>query len=595
VGKSEVKKERVFSGIAASPGIAIGQILILEQNGSLLEAIPEKELTDTSVDDEEKRFIAALDKTRNDIEELKKRLKDTLQNSEITIFDSHLLIVDDQILATEVIDIIKNKNRTADSAFYSVINRYITAISGIDDQYIKERIDDIRDVASRIIANLSGHDRLVLDKLPGKRIIFAKELTPSDTALLDRKNVLGFALEAGTQTSHTSILARSMSLPAVVGLENLYTQLQDGDEIILDGFIGNLILNPSNKTKEIYAEKEQNAEKLYADLLKDSSLRPETIDGFSIQLAANIEDRADIREGKRYGAAGVGLFRTEFLYINAKVLPTEEELFNTFRQAATDLMGQPLIIRTLDIGGDKLSDILTPHHEHNPFLGLRAIRLCFEEPNIFSTQIRAILRASVFGKIKIMFPMITCMDELEEILRIIHKEKKSLKAKDIAFDNNIEVGIMIETPAAALLADALAKKVDFFSIGTNDLVQYTLAVDRSNERVAYLYRPLHPAILHLIDFVVKAAKRNHIWVSVCGEMAGDPRYTPILLGLGIDELSMSPASIGSIRRIIRKVRMYEAESLVKKALACNKAEDALELSEKLLYKIAPDIISLIGM
>jgi phosphotransferase system enzyme I (PtsI) len=590
--KNTQKKEIVFHGIPASPGIAIGTVLLIASHNSNLKTIQDIDITTENVAVEISKFNRALDKTRQDIQELQKRIQSCLEEREASIFDAHLLIVDDKMLMNEVEDFIRKKLKAAEYAFNTVIQRYISALSVMPDQYIKERADDIKDVASRVIANLRGMSRPLLDHLPGQKIVIANDLTPSDTALLDRDNVQAFAIETGSRTSHTAILARSMKIPAVVGLQNLVEKLHNGDLVIVDGFIGTVIINPKEQTQNLYAVKETRKEKFYADLLKESRLRPETIDGFRIQLAANIERPEDIEDAKRYGAAGVGLFRTEYLFMNSQQLPSEESQFEIYKKAVEDIQGQPIIIRTLDVGGDKLADLLISYHEPNPFLGLRAIRLCLEKQDIFRTQLRAIIRASAFGPIKLMFPMITCLEEIEYVLEILDEIKEELTAQKIDFNKKLEIGIMIEVPSAAIIADVLAEKVDFFSIGTNDLVQYTLAVDRRNERVAYLYQPSHPAILSLIQKVVNAAKKNQIWVSVCGEMAGDPRYTPLLVGLGVHELSMSPVSMGSIRRIIRRMRMYEAEEVAEKAVSCRNAEEALEMSEALLYKIAPDIVSL---
>ena len=587
------RKEIAFHGIAASPGIAIGQVLLLSGHHSESELPQEnRSIAPEEVEAEIVRFNKALDKTRSAIIELQKRVQSTLEKREASIFDAHLLIVDDQMLSQEVTETIRRKSKTAEAAFTQTIQRYIVAISSMQDQYMKERADDVKDVASRIVSNLRGLERPVLDHLPGQRIIIARDLTPSDTALLDRENVQAFAIERGSRTSHTAILARSMKIPAVVGMENIFGMLKNDDLIIVDGFLGSVIVNPRKQTLDLYALKESRKEKFYSDLLKESRLRPETLDGFSIQLAANIESFDDIEDAKRYGAAGVGLFRTEYLYINAEKLPSEEKQFEIYSKAAVSMQGQPIVIRTLDIGGDKLSNIIGAGHEANPFLGLRAIRLCREHPHILRTQIRAILRASAFGQLRMMFPMLTTVDELDKLLEMTNEVRAELRKEGIAFDEGMEVGVMIEIPAAALAAEAIAPKVDFFSIGTNDLVQYTMAVDRGNEKVAYLYKPSHPVILGLIKRVAKAARDNAIWIGVCGETAGDPRFAPLLIGLGVQELSMSPIALGPIRRIVRRLKMHDAETLAEEALNCDNAEKPLELAESLLYKVAPDIVNL---
>jgi len=587
------KKEIVFHGVAASPGIAIGPALLIGGHCTSYKEPEIKTITPDKVESEIARFKKAIDKTRYEIEELQKRVQSKLDGREASIFDAHLLIVDDKMLTDEIEELVVKKLQPADYAFYTVIKRYVSALSAMEDHYIRERAADIEDVASRIISNLQGTKKPVLDHLPGQRIVLARDLTPSDTALLDRENVLGFAIESGSHTSHTAILARSMQIPAIASVRNLFDRMSNGDLLIIDGFIGTVIINPTEATQNLYALKETRKQKYYADLLKESRLRPETIDGYCIQLAGNIEHLNDISQVQLYGAAGVGLFRTEYLYMSGDKSPSEEEQYKIYRDATERMKDFPVVIRTIDLGGDKLANQITTHFEQNPFLGLRAVRLCLkEQTELFRTQLRAILRASAHGKICIMFPMITSVDEVDQVNELVQRIKDELRSEKRPFNDKIETGIMIETPAAAIIADKLAPKVDFFSIGTNDLVQYTLAVDRNNESVSYLYQPSHPAILTLIDMVVKAARKNQIWVSVCGEMASDLRYTPLLAGLGVHELSMSPVSLGTIRRIIRRMHMHEAEEVAEKAMKCSTAEEALALSEALLLKIAPDIVSL---
>lgn len=587
------KKEILFHGVPASPGIAIGQVLLVDSN--LVEDKQENDrlLTDEEVEGEISLFKASVDKTRSEIVELQKRIQNSLEEREASIFDAHLLIVDDKMLMQEVVDLIQKKHLPADHAFSMTIQRYITAISTMSDQYLKERADDVKDVASRIINNLKGLERPVLDHLPRQVVIIARDLTPSDTALLDRKNVLAFAVETGSRTSHTAILARSMKIPAVVGMQRVYEKLQNGDLVIIDGFIGIVIINPKEETLELYRLKISRKDKLYSELLKESRLRAETMDGYCIQLAANTEGLEDLDDIKRYGAEGIGLFRTEYLFMNTSELPDEEAQFQVYRRIAEEMQDQPVVIRTLDLGGDKLSSTLSgSYHEPNPFLGLRAIRLCFDKPAILRTQMRAILRAGVFGTVRMLFPMISSVDEVEWLLSMLGSVREELMSEHQSFDGSMKIGLMIEIPSAAIIAEDLASRVDFFSIGTNDLVQYSLAVDRGNEKVAYLYRPTHPAILELIGRTVSAARKHNIWVSVCGEMAGDPRLTPILLGLGVQELSMSPIALAPVRRIIRRMKMHDAEALAEKALDCENADESLQLSQEMVTKIAPDIVNI---
>lgn len=587
----KIKREILYHGIPASPGIAIGTVmLIAESHRTLFKDIKITGIAPEQVDTEIALFRQAIDKTRDEIKELRTRVQTSLESHEANIFDAHFLIVDDKMLMNEVCSSISKKLIHADAAFSQTMQKYIAAISAVPDPYLRERAADVQDVAARILSNLYGLERPKLDHLPGPRIIIAKDLTPSDTALLDRTNVLAFATESGSKTSHSAILARSMRIPAIVGMNHFVERVEDGDWMIIDGFLGIAILNPEKQTIELYEQKESRKAKLYNELLRETQLKSETVDGYRIHLAANVENADSLEDIKKYGASGIGLFRTEYLYINRPTLPTEEEQFEIYKKVATAMDGQAAIIRTLDLGGDKLSEALGAYHEQNPFLGLRAIRLCLEKPEILKVQMRAILRAGVFGKIRMMFPMVSCMDELNKLLKLLDEVRSDLKNSNMKFDGSMDIGVMIEIPSAALIADKLAKKVDFFSIGTNDLVQYTLAVDRNNEKVAHLYAPTNPAVLELIGRTVDAAERNGIWVGVCGEVAGDPRYIPILIGLGVKELSMSPLSIGHIRRLIRNISMYDAERIAEKALAAETAEEALAYSMEYLEKKVPEIL-----
>jgi phosphoenolpyruvate-protein phosphotransferase (PTS system enzyme I) len=587
-------KETIYHGIGASPGIAIGKVLLIKEHSTSYVKPPDTNIKAEQIDSEIKKFENALDKTRLELEDLQKRVLNKLQTHEASIFDAHLLIVDDQMLAHEVHDNIRNQLIPAECAFFKIMERYVTAISVMKDAYIKERVADIKDVASRVLANLQETSRPVLDYIEDMRIIIAHDLTPSDTVLLDRKKVQAFAIESGSNTSHTAILARSMQIPSVVNIQGgIVEQLENNADIIVDGFIGTIIVNPTEKTRKAYQLKAKEEGRFYIDLIRESRLRPETLDGFTVQLASNIETLTDIQTAKKFGTSGVGLFRTEYMYMGNKELPSEEAQIETFTSLVKEMNGEPVIVRTLDIGGDKYCESLSLRKEANPFLGLRAIRLCLHEcKDVFRTQLRALLRAGAAGNLKIMLPMISCVEEVIQTKEIIENLKKELEQENLPFNPDIEVGIMIETPAAALQAEHFAKLVDFFSIGTNDLIQYTIAIDRDNERVAYLYEPTNPAILYLIKKVVDAAKQNRIWVSVCGQMASSPQYIPLLLGLGVHELSMAPISLGAVRRIIRKLNMHEAEVAAEKALKCANAKDALNVSLELLKKIAPEVTDL---
>ena len=580
----------MYHGIAASSGIAIGIALVVGgTNRSSLDLEP-KPITEAEVPAETARLNAALAKTRAQILELQARVKSSLASQEASIFEAHLLIVDDKVLMQEVYDGIRKQLQAADVVFAGIMKRYIAAISAVNDQYLKERAADIADVAYRVLDNLSGESRQLLDHLPGQRILISRDLTPSDTAMLDRENVQAFATETGSRTSHTAILARSMRIPAVVGVTNLAANVHNGDLIIIDGFIGAIITNPKPETLELYAQKEVSKEQLFNQLQQESSLESETIDGYRIHLSANIDDVGDIDDVRKSGAAGIGLFRTEYLFMDK--IPTEEEQFEVYRKIVAGADGQGVIIRTLDLGGDKLSAVLQTTPDPNPFLGQRSIRLCLAYPELLMPQLRAILRASAFGPARLMFPMVTCEDEIDRLKEMLDKARTELRLEKLKFDEHMEVGIMVETPSAALFAEHLARKVDFFSIGTNDLVQYTMAVDRGNEKVATLYRPAHPVILMLINNIVKAADAAGIWVGVCGEMASDPRFIPLLVGLGVQELSMSTGALGAARRVVRSLRMFEAEKFAQDAMKCADHRQVLEMADSLLQRIAPDIVSI---
>jgi len=587
------KPESILHGIPASPGIAIGEVMLVGSFQASFSEPANQSIAPALVEREIARFRHALDLTRVELNVMQKRLQQEIDVREAGIFDAHLLIVDDQMLYREVVQNITTQYQSAEYAFFKTLNRYVNAIGMMNDDYIRQRTDDLKDVGCRILSHLGSGTRHQLEHLTGKRIIAAHDLTPSATVQIDRENVLAFAVETGSQTSHTAILARSMKIPAVVGIHDLCKILTDTATIIVDGYVGSVIINPSETTIQLYQEKENVEAKLYADLLTESRLRPETRDGFCVQLAANVDSMDELRTARKFGAAGIGLFRTEYLFVHREHLPTEEEQFNTYRDIISGMNGQPVTIRTIDAGGDKLGDTIAALAEPNPFLGLRAIRLCLQEqPQLLHTQLRAMLRASTAGHLKIMFPMIACSEEVIKLKEMVEDVKQELSREKIAFDKKVEVGIMIETPAAALQAETLAELVDFFSIGSNDLIQYTLAADRSNDKVAYLYQPTHPAVLELIKRTADAGRSHNVWVSMCGEMAGNPLYLPLLLGLGLNELSMSPVSLGNVRRTIRNLTMREAELAAQDALGSKNAAEALDCCRKVLQSCAPDVLNL---
>ena len=591
------KKEVLFHGFPASPGICRGRVLVFGAAHTDFHEIDPIPIAASEVDAEVARFQSAIEKTKSEIKTIQNRMQKTIEKRDAKIFDAHLLIVGDKLIHKEVISRIKNGLCNAQSSFLLTIQKYLDAISGTNDTYLNERAGDIRDIANRILRNLNGDKDggPSLDNLPENTVVIAHDLTPSDTAMLDRRNILGFATETGSKTCHTSILARSLRIPAVVGMRNIAGKFANGDEVIVDGFLGMVIRNPSRETLAFYREKISRKDELYSILQKESSRAAETTDGYRVKLCANIEGADDLEEVSRCGAEGIGLFRTEYLFMNTPVAPDEETQYSIYAKLLRAMRGRAVTIRTVDLGGDKLDFAsASASREPNPFLGLRAIRLCHEKPQLIRTQLRALLRAGTEGDLRIMFPMVSSLSEIEELLSIRDEVMEELKAANIPFDPKVKIGAMIEIPSACLIAEALAAKVDFFSIGSNDLVQYTLAVDRLNERVAYLYRPSHPAVMELIRLTVEAAKKHRIPVCVRGEIAADPRFTPILLGLGVLELSMSPNALAEVRGVIRKTSMLASEQLAKIALTSADPEDVMVLAKEHIQSVAPDIASILG-
>ena len=553
-------------------------------------AILKRELPDDSITPEIKRFEHVLVRTRQQITEVQRRVAQTMSTSEADIFDAHLLMLEDRVLIEEVFKIIREQKANAEYAFHTASDRYIAVLEAVEDEYLRERAADLRDLTNRVLDNLMDvKDAYNLRHLSEPCILVGHDLSPSMTATLDKKYVLGFATDIGGKTSHTAILARSLDIPAAVGLQNASEELETGDYVLLDGYNGTVVVNPTDQTLFEYGQ----LVKIKASLdekLREIQFQPAvTLDGKTIHLSANIEDQHDVAAVTRHGAEGVGLFRTEFLYINRDSLPTEEEQYEVYRSVAAALKPNPVIIRTLDIGGDKFASQLQLAHELNPFLGWRAIRFCLAQPQLFCAQLRAILRAGVEGNIKMMYPMISGLDELNQANQLVEQCKAELRAQNIPFAENLDIGVMIEIPSAALIADALAKKVKFFSIGSNDLIQYTLAADRTNERVSHLYEPTHPAILKLIKMTVDAAHANGIWCGVCGEIAGDPVLTALLIGLGVDELSTAPAVLDEVKYVIRRVKLEEAKVLAEFALRCDSPSQILMRCAELALQTAPSL------
>ena len=590
------QQEKVYQVTPISPGIAIGKTLKI--GGShIIDRVEERYISEGEINCELNKFHTVLDLTKQSVRDLRDKLKDKLASSEAEIFDTHLMILEDMSLINDIERLIKSQLKAAEFAIYEASEHYVKVLEEISDPYLRERAADVRDVRSRVLENFHQNEGNTLEnRMIDRRIIIADELTPSETAHLPPDKVLGFAVNVGSPTSHTAILARSMRMPAVVGMPPEMMSLDPDTEIIIDGFAGRLIINPDQRTLEAYSLKSREASKFYSSLLDEVELLAETRDGFLVQLGGNIEKLEDIAELKKAGGEAIGLFRSEISFLASRQIPTEDEQFELYKNLLSSMDGKMVVVRTLDIGGDKLDDTVFRHQEQNPFLGLRGIRLCLKaKQDIFRTQLRALLRAGVYGDLKIMLPMLTSVHEIIQVKEIIEELKLELKNEKLDFSNKVFLGAMIETPAAALLVDHIAPLVDFLSIGTNDLVQYTMAIDRSNDLVTYLYQPANPAILELIGRTVLAAKENNIWVSVCGQMASDPLYTPLLLGLGVNELSMDSASLSIIRRVIRSLKMSEAEYLASEALKCKSSVDVRKMSVDLLRKTVPEIADIIIM
>ncbi|MFH0763995.1 MAG: phosphoenolpyruvate--protein phosphotransferase [Candidatus Omnitrophota bacterium] len=580
------KKEIALKGIPASPGITIGKAFLF---GREQYAIPRRGIKDEHIQSEIRRFKEALIQTKNEIVEIKKHISEEMGAEHGQIFSAHLLVIDDSMLIEEVVVRLKKEKLSIEYIFQDVLRRYIKVFSEMDDEYLKERISDINDVGRRILKNLIGAKEDILSNLKEKVVVVAYDLSPSDTATMHKKNVTAFATDIGGRTSHTAIMAKSLEIPAVVGLEVLTKKVESGDVIIIDGTHGVVIINPTQKTLNKYEIDKERFAVFEKHLLDMRSLPCVTLDGKAVELAANIEVPEDVASVISHGAAGIGLYRTEYFYMNRKDLPNEEEQFKAYSSVAKKIRPNSVIIRTLDLGGDKFLSQLDVPQQMNPFLGWRAIRFCLARPDIFKAQLRAILRASTHGKLKIMYPMISGLEELKQANGILEEVKKELKRESVPFDEEMEVGAMIEVPSAALISDILAKEVDFFSIGTNDLIQYSLAVDRVNEKIAYLYEPAHPAVLRLVKSVIENGHNAGIWVGMCGEMAGDIVMTIILLGLGLDEFSTSPIAIPEIKRIIRSVNVRQAKEIAQGAISLPTGKEVEKFAKKKLKDIIPDL------
>ncbi|WP_340614196.1 phosphoenolpyruvate-protein phosphotransferase PtsI [Xenorhabdus thailandensis] len=564
----------MISGILVSPGIAFGKALLLKEDPIIIN---HKKIIPEQVEQEISRFKQGRDKSSAQLEIIRETAEKNLGAEKAEIFEGHIMLLEDEELEQEIITLIKKNQLTADAAVHSVIEDQANALEELDDEYLKERAADVRDIGKRLLKNILDMPIIDLGSIEEEVILVASDLTPSETAQLNLDKVLGFITDLGGRTSHTSIMARSLELPAIVGTTNATRQIQNGSYLILDAVNNHIYVNPSNTEIEKLktAKSEYLTEKTELAKLKD--LPAITLDGHQVEVCANIGTVRDIAGAERNGAEGIGLYRTEFLFMDRDSLPTEDEQFEAYKAVAEAVGNQAVIIRTMDIGGDKDLPYMNLPKEENPFLGWRAIRICLDRKEILHSQLRAILRASAFGNLRIMFPMIISVEEIRELKAEIALLKEQLRNENKAFDESIEVGIMVETPAAATIAHHLAKEVDFFSIGTNDLTQYTLAVDRGNELISHLYNPMSPAVLSLIKQVIDASHAEGKWTGMCGELAGDERATLLLLGMGLDEFSMSAISIPRIKKIIRNTNYDDAKALAEQALTQPTAKELMDL------------------
>ncbi len=560
---NDKKKEIRRTGISASPGIVVGTAFKLDYE---IHVVPSTAVAENGVDVEIERFEQALQVTKGELRKIKESLAKKMGDDHAKIFDAHLLILDDVMVTEDTIDVIKKENVSAATAFQKVIAKVLSTFDEVQDEYIKDRTSDIMDVRKRVLRKLLGKKEKGFASPAEPSIIIAHDLAPGDTAQLDRDLTLGYATDLGGRTSHTAILARSQGVPAVVGLENLFSVVQAGDQVIVDGNFGVVVVNPTPDTLETYEKEIDRFKKLEKQLLTLTGYPAITLDERRIHLVANIDLPEEVGSALSYGAEGIGLFRTEYFFIAQEDLPTEEEQFAIYKYVVEKMGDKPVIIRTIDIGGDKIVRYLHSSAELNPFMGWRGIRFCLTRKDIFKTQLRAIYRASAHGNVKIMFPMISQVEEVIQAKEICDEVKQELRRRRFHFDEHAEIGIMVETPSAVALADALAKEVSFFSVGTNDLIQYTLAVDRGNTKISYLYQNLHPSIIRFLKMTVEASHKRGVTSGLCGEMANDPVSVPVLIGLGFDELSCSPNMIPEVKKIIRSVTYDECKSLVKRIL-----------------------------
>ncbi len=575
---------RVIRGLAAASGIGIGPAWRAGKEDFI---IPKNKISEEDIPLQIQLFTDSLIKTRKEIKDLQRKISAEMQDGKAEIFDAHLLVLEDRMLVGEVVSRLKEERLNVAFVFSRVLKKYIEILSKIEDQYLKERISDISDVGKRILRHLLNKSHPSRFDLKEKVIVIAHDLSPSDTATMHKKNVIAFVTDMGGKTSHTAIMAKAMEIPAVVGTVEATSKIESGDTLIVDGSSGLVIINPDEETLRAYRDEEKHLRGIAEAFICDKDLPAETCDRHRVEITANIEFPEEVGSVKLHGGEGIGLYRTEFFYMNRKNLPTEQEHYEVYKYLAESIRPHQATIRTLDLGGDKFLSRVQVPGKMESFLGWRAIRFCLNHPDIFKTQLRAVLRASVHGDLRLMYPMISGIEELRQANEILEESKKELRARGIAFNENIKVGVMIEVPSAATTADILAQEADFFSIGTNDLIQYSLAVDRTNEKVAHLYKPAHPAVLRIVKHVIDAAHKAGIRVGMCGEMAGEPNFALMLLGLGLDEFSMPAPIIPRIKNIIRAASFEEAQAVANEAIklsTCREVEEFVHSELKRVIK-----------
>lgn len=564
----------MIKGIPVSPGVAISRALFLQINTITAE---QKSITKEEIPVEQKKLETAIAKTEEQLTQLHQQLLESVGEEQAAIMSAHLVLLKDPAFIDQINNHIQNDLIDVSSAVQLAANQFIQIFEAMDDEYMRERATDIKDISNRLISNILGKNNNQSIDADGSFILVSDDLTPSETVTLPRERVEAIVVAKGGKTSHAAILARSLGIPAIMGVGvQLADEVKTGDALIVDGSTGEIFINPDSSQIKKYEKKQQEEQAEKQELAKLKDKKAITSDGIEIELAANIKGPQDAEEVLQQGGEGIGLFRSEFLFMDRNSLPSEDEQYEAYAEVVKKLGNRPVIIRTLDIGGDKHLPYLDLPEEMNPFLGWRAIRISLSRPELFQVQLRALLRASAHGKVRIMFPMISHLEQIQEVKRILEETKNQLTAENIAFDHEIEIGVMIEIPSACLIADELAKEVDFFSIGTNDLVQYTLAVDRMNEHISDLYDHFHPAVLRLIKMVIDASHRNNIWTGMCGEMAGDLQATEILLGLGLDEFSVSPTLLPRVKHQLLQLSTEKAKKTAEKVLNLGTPADVLE-------------------